>query len=88
MGRLERVRKIMGAFMATLSATAPIAETSQIVGLVIGAFVAAVLLPVAINQIVNTSTQGWNPAVATVFSVLLPILVIVAVVLRFLPKRK
>ena len=63
-------------------------ETSQVISLVIGAFVAAVLLPIAINQIVSTSTTNWNPAVATVFSVLLPVLVMVAVVLRFLPKKK
>ena len=86
--RIERVRKAMGAFMASLASTAPVAETSQIVSLVIGAFVAAVLIPVAINQIVNTSTTNWNPAVAVVFSTLLPILLIVAVVLRFLPKKK
>jgi len=50
------------------------------------AFVAAVLLPVAFQQIYNTSTTGWNAAVATVFTVLLPVLAIIAISLMFLRK--
>jgi hypothetical protein len=45
-----------------------------------------VLLPVAFQQIYNTSTTGWNAAVATVFTVLLPVLTIIAISLMFLRK--
>jgi uncharacterized membrane protein required for colicin V production len=63
-----------------------IGEVSNVVGVVIALFVAAVLLPVAFQQIYNTSTTGWNAAVATVFTVLLPVLSIIAISLMFLRK--
>lgn len=63
-------------------------EVSKIIGVAVGLLVAAVLVPVAITQIVSTSTTGWNQAVATIFTVLLPILAVVAMALYFMPKGR
>jgi hypothetical protein len=64
------------------------AEASRIVSLVIALLLAALLLPIALNQIYSTNTSGWNAAVATVFVVLLPILAILAIALVFFSKIK
>ena len=48
--------------MISLAPAVRVGEVSNVVGVVIALFVAAVLLPVAFQQIYNTSTTGWNPA--------------------------
>jgi hypothetical protein len=63
---------------------------------VIGLFVAAILLPSAVtsvdtmntNPVVNGAHVTFNPAVVTVTEVLLPILVIIAVALYFMPRLR
>jgi len=84
--RLRKAMAIAQVAMVSLSPAIRIAEVSNVVGVVIALFVAAVLLPVAFQQIYNTSTSGWNAAVATVFTVLLPVLAIIAISLMFLRK--
>ena len=47
--------------------------------------VAAIVMPIGLNQIYNqslTNTTGWNPAVTVIFTILFPILFIVAVSLK------
>jgi hypothetical protein len=44
------------------------------------------LLPIALSEIYKTNTSGWNAAVATVYTVLLPILTIIAIALIFFGK--
>ena len=87
--KLQKMRKAIAMAQVVMISLAPaikIAEVSNVVGVVIALFVAAVLLPVAFQQIYNTSTTGWNAAVATVFTVLLPVLSIIAIALMFLRK--
>ena len=62
------------------------AEASKVVGLVIALLLTALLLPIALNEIYRTNTSGWNAAVATVYTVLLPILTIIAIALIFFGK--
>lgn len=60
----------------------------KIVGIAIGLFVAAIIMPLALNQIANaTLAAGVNSSVETVFTVLLPVLAIVALALYFVPRR-
>jgi 2C-methyl-D-erythritol 2,4-cyclodiphosphate synthase len=47
----------------------------------------AVLGPIAIGTVVNTSTTNWNSAVKTIFQVLLPILWIIGVAVAYIPRR-
>jgi hypothetical protein len=60
--------------------------SGMIVALAVALLIAGVLLPVALNQIYSANTTSWNQAVAIVFSVLLPILEIIAIALTFFRK--
>ena len=87
--KLQKMRKAIAIAQIAMISLAPavrVGEVSNVVGVVIALFVAAVLLPIAFQQIYNTSTAGWNPAVAVVFTVLLPVLTIIAISLMFLRK--
>ena len=53
------------------------------VDLIIVFLLAAILFPIAQNQLVSATTTNWNSAVVVMFEVLLPILVIVALVRHF-----
>jgi hypothetical protein len=59
------------------------AEASKIISLAVALLIAGVLMPVAISQIYSANTTGWNTAVALVFTVLLPVLAVIAVALIF-----
>ena len=54
-------------------------------GMAIAFLVAAVCMPIGLSYIYNTTltnTTGWNAAVVTIFTVLFPLLFIVAVALK------
>jgi hypothetical protein len=53
------------------------------VDLIIVFLLAAILFPIAQNQLVNATTTNWNNAVIVMFEVLLPILVVVTLVRHF-----
>jgi hypothetical protein len=61
---------------------AGLSETG-IVRLIVAFLLFAILFPIAMAQITSATTTSWNPAVATVFSVLTPILVALAAALGF-----
>jgi hypothetical protein len=58
--------------------------TYKIVGIAIGLFVAAVLLPSALVTIANASLSGVDASVVTIFTILLPILAVIAIAMMFL----
>jgi len=57
-----------------------------IVMLAIGFLLIAILTPIAMDQIVGANTTGWNAAVKTIFTVLLPILFVIGVAIRYVPR--
>lgn len=61
-------------------------HTSTIIEMSISFLLAVILLPMAMAQIVTTSTTGWNSAVVTIFQLLMPILAIIGIALYFIPK--
>ena len=60
----------------------------KIIGLAVGGLVLAILLPLAITEILGANTTGWNDSVSTVWTVLLPVLMVIAAILYFMPKKK
>ena len=60
---------------------------SAAVVIVIALFVVAILGPVAISTIANADTTNWDPSVVTVFQVLLPILAVIGLAIKFLPRK-
>jgi len=54
-------------------------------GMAIAFLVAAITIPIGLSYIFNgtlTNTTGWNPAIVTIFTVLFPLLFVVAVSLK------
>lgn len=49
---------------------------------------AAIMIPIGMQQIVATSTTSWNSAVITLWQVLLPVLFIVGLAILFVPRLK
>ncbi len=47
---------------------------------------AAIMIPIGMQQIVGTSTTGWNSAVVTLWQVLLPVLMIIGIAILFIPR--
>ena len=62
--------------------------SSSIIGLAISFFLVAILGPLAIGTIANTTTTNWDPSVITVFQVVLPIIWIIAVAIKYLPGKE
>ena len=58
--------------------------TGKIVGIAIGLFVAAVIMPAALVAIANATLTGVDASVVTIFQVLLPIIAIIGLVMLFL----
>ena len=51
-------------------------------------FLLAIILPIAISTVANSSTVNWDPSVVTIFQVLLPILVVIGIAVNFIPKMR
>lgn len=60
------------------------ALVQKIVGVSIGLFVAAIMLPVAIVTLANVSWYSTNTAVKTMVTILLPVLAVIGIALYFL----
>ena len=56
--------------------------TNLVVGLVVAGLMAAFLLPIAIEEIANTSTSEWSDGAASLWNVL-PIMIVLAIFLFF-----
>ena len=56
-----------------------------VIGAGVGLLMAAIILPIALNTMADANMTGVDAAVATVVTVLMPILCSVGIALRFLP---
>ena len=59
----------------------------KIVGIGIGLFVLAIIVPPALVELADADMTGVDDSVVTVLTVLVPILAVVAIALYLLPKR-
>jgi type IV secretory pathway VirB2 component (pilin) len=59
-----------------------------IVALAVGFLLVAILTPIAMQQLVNANTTGWDTAVKTIFATVLPILFIIGVAIKYIPGKK
>ena len=58
-------------------------STRTIVMAAVGFLLLAILTPIAMEQITGANTTGWNSAVKTIFTVLLPILFVIGVAVSY-----
>ena len=56
----------------------------KVIGISIGLFVAAVMLPMALLTLSNATWGRTNPAVVTIITVLLPVLAVIGIALYFI----
>ena len=56
---------------------------NKVVGLAVAGIIAAVLLPVALNQLFQANQSGWGATTITVFN-LLPLMIVIAAILGFI----
>jgi len=61
--------------------------TGKIVGIAIGLFVAAVIMPAALVAIANATLTGVDASVVTIFQILLPIIAVVGLIMLFLRRN-
>ena len=57
---------------------------TKVVAISVGLFIAAILLPVALNEIANASMPNVDDSVVTIITVLLPVLAVIGIALYFL----
>lgn len=50
----------------------------------VGFFLVVILTPIAMSELVGANTTGWETAVTTVFTVVLPIVYIIGVAYAFI----
>jgi hypothetical protein len=61
-------------------------QIEGIVGIAVGGLVAAVIVPLSLQFIASANLTGVNAAIATLFTVLLSVMIVVSTVLYFLPR--
>jgi len=59
---------------------------NKVVGVSIGLFVAAIILPVALQTLASATMTDVDPTVITVVTILLPVLAVIGIAVYFLPK--
>jgi len=60
----------------------------DVVVMAVSFLLVAILGPIAIGTIANTTTTSWNASVVTIFQVLLPILWVIGVAIAYVPRGK
>lgn len=61
--------------------------TSKAISLSLTLFVLSVLLPIAFAYLMSMTTTGMDTAVITLLQVLLPIVVVIGIIYKFIPKK-
>jgi len=84
---LKRLRAKLFRLHVFLVATRGDALLNKIISIGIGLFVAGILVAQGINMIVTANTTGWPTGVGTIFSVLLPVMGVVALILVMAKRR-
>lgn len=59
-----------------------------VVILVVGFFLMSILGPIALLEIADANTTGWNSTVITIFQTVLPILFVIGIAIRYIPGGK
>ena len=55
----------------------------DVIAVIIALFVFAILAPIALDQVYSANTSGWNPAVATLFNIFVPVMAVLAIAIGF-----
>jgi len=61
-------------------------NANLIIMMAVGFLLVAIMAPIALNEIANTTTTDWNASVVTIFTILLPIIFIIGIAIRYVPR--
>ena len=64
------------------------ASGRSIVGIAVSILLVAILVPIAMTEIVGANTTGFSSAVLTLFGTIVPILAIIGIALKYIPSSK
>ena len=59
-----------------------------IVGIAVSILLVAILVPIAMTQIVTANTTGFTTPILTLFGTIVPILAIIGIALKYIPSSK
>ena len=71
----------MRKFLQNKKAVSP----QAIVGIAVSLLVAAVLVPVAMTQILGANQSGWDASLILIFGTVVPILAIIGIAIKYIP---
>lgn len=54
----------------------------KIIGIAIALLIVAIVFPIALDELAGMDTSLWEPAVATLMTVLLPVLAVIGIILH------
>ena len=64
------------------------ATARAVVGVAVSILLVAILVPIAMTEIVGANQTGWGSALITIFSTVVPILAIIGIALKYVPGSK
>lgn len=59
---------------------------SSAITLAIAFLLGAILVPIGLSQVYAANTTGWDTTVKTIFTVLFPLLVVIGLAMRYIPR--
>jgi len=63
------------------------AGPATVASIAVGVLIMAYILPIGLLAIADANTTGWTAVVITIFQTVLPILVVLGLALKYVPKR-
>ena len=61
-------------------------QVSSVILMVVSFLLMAILAPIALSEVANATTTNWENAVITVFQVALPIIWVIGVAVKYIPR--
>lgn len=80
----ERIKKHIRRFINNERAV----SAGEVVTLAVSFFLVAILGPIALGEVANASTVNWEASVVTMFQIVLPILWVIGVAIKYIPRGK
>ena len=64
------------------------ATAKAVVGVAVSILLVAILVPIAMTEMVGANTTGWGASLITIFGTVVPILAIIGIALKYIPSSK
>ena len=64
------------------------ATARAVVGVAVSILLVAILVPIAMTEMVGANTTGWGASLITIFGTVVPILAIIGIALKYIPSTK